>query len=107
MQPHEGLHGGTHTKAVSAVAGKACAGVYACCAVNLLSGGCPSCCWCGVRSLHGTVIVHCADAACHCCCCCCCCCVPQEQKPIIWASQYDKYVAEKKAAKQQQQQRKK
>lgn len=24
---------------------------------------------------------------------------PQEQKPIIWASQYDKYVAEKKAAK--------
>lgn len=34
----------------------------------------------------------------------------QEQKPIIWASQYDKYVAEKKAAKaaaQQQQKGKK
>lgn len=30
----------------------------------------------------------------------------QEQKPIIWASQYDKYVAERKAAKAAAQQQK-
>lgn len=40
-------------------------------------------------------LLHCMRAPCT---------MHQEVKPIIWASQYDKYVADKKAAKQQQQQ---